>query len=333
MAGRMAHQYVIDDLGHLWGSSQGDLFNPWWDEQGRPTLTANCAAGVGTLSIGEFGTQRTFAFVLGSDGHLWARTPVPEGGAWVDHGVPPDRRVRATLPPIAAGPPPHEPCVPVLGDDGQLWLRTAAGLDWRWDNRSAPPGRLIFALVGAGTLAPEQGRQPIVAVVADDGHLWLNEPRDGASNWVDLGAPTAGEKVAAGIGGEVTIGPGGDGMNVVVVGTPSGHVWGRDWEPGGGGTWADLGSPGGARIHAGIGVIPDPHVAGGRLLLVIGGDQQLWAHGGVQGVQWMQWGLPRETSALSDGRAVVLDPLGPQPVAMMLGVDRRLWMATPGQPA
>lgn len=325
--GRMAHQCVIDEAGHLWASSQGEPFNPWWEEQGQPTPSVACAAGVGALTIGGFGAQRTWAFVLGNDGHLWARAPVPSGGSWVDHGMPPNRRVRAALPPLAVGMT-EEPCVPVLADDGQLWFRTATGPAWLWESRGAPPGHLIFTAVGAGALGPDQSRRPVVAVVADDGHVWLDAPQGGGSAWVELGAPSPTEKLAAGVGVDV-VSSAPASVGVFAVGTPSGHVWSRGWAPGGGGGWADLGSPNGQRIHGAVGVMADPRAAGGRLVLVIGNDRQLWAHTGAPGASWEAWGFPRDESPLNSGRAVVLDMLQPAPIAMMSSVDRRLWLATP----
>jgi hypothetical protein len=119
-------------------------------------------------------------------------------------------------------------------------------------------------------------------------------------------------------------------MRLAVVGTPSGHVWLRDWARG----WRHVGGhrqPGAVQIHVGVDVTSDPRPGMGRLAMVIGGDRQLWAYDGAPGQPWERWGLPRDTTALAGGRAVVLEMLRPQPIAMTLGADRGMWLATPEQ--
>jgi uncharacterized protein YaeQ len=220
--------------------------------------------------------------------------------------------------------------VPVLADDGHLWLRAAAGPEARWTDRGNPPGGRIFALVGAGPLSGSSSGLPFVAVAADDGHLWLNKP-EAASAWVDLGAPATGEQVVAGIGAmDVTLTGGTSAIEVVVVGSPSGHVWTRGWSPEStAGRWADLGNPTDRRIQAAIGLVPNV-AASGASTFIVAGDMQLWVRRKAgPDEQWTRWGRPHTSPGFGNGRGAVWPLAHRFATAVMIATDRRVWIPLP----
>ena len=318
--GLLAHVFVVDDEGRLWGSTQGDPFNPSWDDHGLPATGATAATAVGVTTAVDRGTgaQRSWVHVIGSDGHLHARSGTATDWSWVDHGAPPGRRVTAALPPpaVQAG---HDARVHTLADDGQLWLRA----DGAWDDRGTPPGQLIFALVGAGTL----GGRGVTATVGGDGHLWVETAGGTDPHWVDLGVPVDGERVAAGIGAIEVSDTGNVGLQIVVASAPSGRVWGRTWTAAGTARpWVDLGAPQGVRIRAALGLLANPAVPAGGLAFILADDGHAYVHDTVSGGGWDRWGDPGRAGPVTAGRAVLI--LDQRPAVVGLGADHRLWIAT-----
>jgi hypothetical protein len=325
--GLLSHVFLTDTDGRLWESRLGGIQLDSWDDHGLPAPRTGCRTGVGALAIPGRAGQRSWVFVLATDGRLWARSEGPDGWVWVDHGMPSDRRINATAAPVATEPSAGDPTVPVVGDDGQLWLRTPVGGEWTWVTRGTPPGLLIFRLVGAALFPTAQGSRLVTSVVTEDGRLFVDLRQGPAPGWIDLGTPLPGERVVAGIGaGMVTLG-GVPTLHVVVATAPGGHVWTRSWSPGAaGGNWTDLGRPPGPRLDDGVGVVPDPDDGSGALVFVLADGRKLWVRDSAgRDSEWTAWGLPLRADALAGGRAVAL---GTRTGAFMTDADAGLWLAT-----
>ncbi|MDD1061706.1 hypothetical protein NMG29_26405 [Streptomyces cocklensis] len=323
---------VIDGHGDLWSGELGaaldvgfgdEVNQDWkWSFHGRPAAAVTSAAGIGVLSMNDDYPQPTWLFVVGSDGHLWARTADAAGWAWVDHGTP-GTTIGSGTPPIAVNPA-DGPIVHVLADDGRLWMRSRSGHEWHWSDRGTPPGQLIFAVVGAAALATAAGTPPLAVVVTGDGLVRVSAPDGAAFAWTDLGTPTPGEKIVAGIGVEVVT-PGT--VDIAAVGSPSGQVWTLRWTPGGTPQWTARGRPGEAHIQTVVGTMPDPANEGGCLVAVIGSDEQVWVTATTGPDQtWSRWDPSVPATTVLEGKAVVL--LGEMPCSVVIDDRRRVHVVT-----
>jgi hypothetical protein len=327
--------HVIDEHRALWnfevwGSPTDGFFTPSssWTHHGQPTAGITCVAGVGTFSLSGIAPQPSWAFVVGSDGHLWARTAVADIWSWVDHGAPAGRSVEAGVGPIAVDLPGGQPAVHVLGDDGRLWMRSAGGDDPRWIDRGVPEGQLIFGVVGATAAPSGAGLLPIAVVITGDGHLWVNDTDGVSFRWHDLGAPAPTERIVAGLGMEVVAGPNDSfALEIAVRGSPSGQVWSRRWEPSGvPAPWVTHGRPADARIRAAVGTLPDPANPTACLIAVVGNDQQVWVTSSATPGVWTRWDPPPTIPAIVAGKAMVL--LGTVPSAVVMDSERRVTVVT-----
>ncbi|CAG6396341.1 hypothetical protein NMG29_26400 [Streptomyces cocklensis] len=327
--------FAIDEYGGLWvclrwasaedftvSEGLGNQLSTW-SYHGLPADAVTSAAGVGVFTVAGGNPQPSWVFVVGSDGHLWARTAEAAGWSWVDHGAPAGRLIEAGVSPIADDPA-DRPIVHVLADDGRLWMRSRSGPEWRWTDRGTPQGQLIFAIVGATALVTAEGRLPLAVVITEDGHLRVSVP-DGASfAWTDLGTPTPGEKIVAGIGVEVVT-PGT--VDIAAVGSPSKQVWTVRWTPGGTPLWTARGRPADADIQTTVGTTPEPNAAG-CLVTVIGNDKEIWVTTTAGSDHaWSRWdpNVP-STTALNGKTAVLLDTL---PCSVVIDDRRRVHVVTP----
>ncbi|MDD1061704.1 hypothetical protein NMG29_26395 [Streptomyces cocklensis] len=334
MIGRVV---VVDEYGDLWdtliegNSIQGLVGGPsGWSYHGQPTAAVTSVAGVGVITVVGGDPQPTWAFVVGSDGHLWARTADAAGWAWVDHGAPTGTSIKTGTAPIAVDPA-HGPIVHVLADDGRLWVRSRSGHEWGWSDRGTPPGRLIFTVVGAAPLVTAAERLLVAAVVVtDDGHLWISVADGDSFHWNDLGTPTPTERITAGIGVEAVTSAT---VDIAAVGSPGGGVWTLRWTPGGTPQWTARGRPGDALIQAVVGTMHDPANASGCLVALIGNDKWLWATATTgPGQTWSRWDRPPwdsdvpSTTLLSGKGAVFLDNL---PCSVVIDDRGRVHAVTP----
>ncbi|MGP4024354.1 hypothetical protein [Actinomadura sp. 3N407] len=328
---------VIDEVGAMWscelrGKPADTLFSSGnWTSHGTPAADVTAAAGIGTFTLGGMDPQPAWSFVVGSDGHLWARTTAGTGWTWVDHGTPPDTSVKAGVGPISAELPGGQPTVYVLADDGRLWMRSAGGDAPAWTDLGMPQGQLIFALVGAASPPSPAGLLPAVVVVTGDGHLWINDSDGGTSTWIDLGTPTPAERIVAGIGVEVMADVEHDSTALdiaVLAGSPSGQVWSNRWVRGRPSRWTAHGRPADARVRAAIGTMPDPANAAGCLIAVIGNDKQIWVAASAVSGGWTRWDPASATTTIAGGRGMDLLDMS---CAVVLDDARRLTIAKPMQ--
>ncbi len=83
--------YVIR-AGHLWSNSwTGSGYA--WNDLGLPAVGVNATSGAGafyfgTTDVSDSANQRLFAYVTGSDGHLYSNSWTGSGYAWGDRGLP-----------------------------------------------------------------------------------------------------------------------------------------------------------------------------------------------------------------------------------------------------
>ncbi|HEU5032971.1 MAG TPA: hypothetical protein VFV01_49200 [Spirillospora sp.] len=329
--------HVIDQDGEVWGcelrGKPSDTFSSGgiWTHHGPPAPGVTAAAGAGMLALGGLDPEPAWSFVVGSDGHLWARTTGGTGWTWVDHGAPEHTSVRSAAAPISAELPGGQPTVFALADDGRLWMRSAGEDAPGWTDLGMPEGQLIFALVGAECPPTEAGLLPAAFVVTGDGHLWVKDFEDGMFTWTDLGTPAPTEKIVAGIGVGIGPDPEQDSSTLevaVLSGSPSGQVWSLRWERGFPPRWTAHGRPGDARVRAGVGAITDPRARAGCLIAVLGNDRQIWVTSSATSVPWTRWDPWPAGTTTVDGLAAELLNL---PCALVLNDTGRLTIATPRQ--
>lgn len=140
---------------------------------------------VSSLGATTIGGDRAYAFVLGSDGHLWQNWWDDKTWQWNDVGVPSATVGLAGA--IGAGTANLGPYTFVLGSDGNLWKAYWNGSGFQWDNHGKPRATVgIERSMGTITLQGE----PLAFVRGTDGHLWQNAKGSNSSSWawIDLGA-------------------------------------------------------------------------------------------------------------------------------------------------
>ncbi|ROO86779.1 hypothetical protein EDD29_4359 [Actinocorallia herbida] len=327
---------VISEDGALWNCRLwGDLVSGgfatyfsqalFWTDHGTPAPNVTCTAGVGISSppVGA-PSDGTSIFVIGSDGHLWARKADAGGWTWVDHGAPAGAAVTTGVAPISPGPSPS-PLVHVLADDGRLWTHSSAGGP-AWTDHEAPPGQLIFAVIGAQPLTSAEGDFTVAAAVTADGHLWINVYDGSVSDWIDLGTPTPTERIGAGIGVS-RVSPA-DSLEIAVVGS-SEQVWTLRWSLAGSAQWTARGRPADARPRAPIGTLQDASAPATSLVLVVGIDHQIWRLS-TGGGGWSRWDPRSPTTKVLSGKAQTL--VHTLPCAVILDGDHRVHVVTSAIP-
>ena len=217
------HAFVVGSDGHLWRN--GSAGN--WDDRGTPTPGVTVAAGVGVVTVMDTPTasQRPYAFVLGSDEHLWVNWfDDTKDWQWTDLGTPfrnADvlRKVGAVTGMVTPTAP-QRPFAFVRGNDGRLWANWWNGSTWKWEDHGMPPsnglgGTSVAAEVGVLTVAWPSGgmkdnsptafeKRPFVFVRGSDGHLWVNWWGGVTQKWDRSDQGIASGGIAAGVGAVTT---------------------------------------------------------------------------------------------------------------------------------
>jgi hypothetical protein len=326
--------HVIDANGALWSCARWGTpgvglsdSRGFWTHHGRPAVGVKCAKGVGVFTMDLGVVEPSWAFVVGSDGRLWAKRGNPGGWAWVDHGAPSGRSIKMGAAPFAVDFLDGRPTVFALADDGRIWMRSAGADGLRWTDCGQPQGQLIFALIGAAAPVSLAGLLPAVVVITGNGHLWIADSDGDEFKWSDLGTPPA-EEIIAGIGvEEVADLPDSTALDIAVLAEPSGQVWSHRWARGRPSSWTPHGRPAGARIRDRIGTIPDPANPAGCLIAVIGNDHQVWVTPSTTPGAWSRWNPPQATTTIVGGKtAMLLDVL---PCAVVLDGEHRIHVVTP----
>jgi hypothetical protein len=336
--GEVNLHFAVDDAGNLWewNASQN------WVSHGVPSADIRVRAQVGAAWARGYMESPVFSsvFVIGTDGHLWERTPDPHW-QWVDHGKPAVDRITTTVSPLVVfvGEEGNSsyPEVPFVDADGHVWSRVSRS---QWADRSSPPGRAVVEFVGADGIShlDTDFGMSVAAAIADDGKVWGWSSDNG---WVSLGPPGTDDRAIAGIAaariGRLATGPvvaGGHPANgslqAIVLGGPGRRLWSVVWHPDTAAAqqWQDIGTPPGTTVRGTVGMIDRAPGRNGMRLVVIGSDGGLWlAVVPEQGAAaWTSLGLP--------GPAVVAGVLvrGEQnpwnATATVAAADGHLWSST-----
>ncbi|MCW6004452.1 hypothetical protein K1W54_07620 [Micromonospora sp. CPCC 205371] len=180
------------------------LDNGFWDggSLGSPSPTVSVVRGVGAVTgqLYAWEPQRPFAFVIGSDGHLWTRSRA--GGVWTgwqDQGTPTGTTVSAAVGAVAVHDSPSaagRPYVFVLGGDGHLWVNWWNGGRWQWYDQGVPPGSTLsssFIRVGVTTTQPvtEGSEYPQAFLLDAQRNLWRHGWNGSAWEWANYGRPSS----------------------------------------------------------------------------------------------------------------------------------------------
>ncbi len=159
-----------------------------------------------------------YAFVVGTDGHLWSNRWTGTERSWYDHGAP-----SAGLKidgPVGVTEVEEHPYAFVVGTDGHLWSNRWTSTEWSWYENGAPAGLTIAGPVGVTKVE----EHPYVFVVGSDGHLWCQWWTGTEWSWDDLGPPPDG-RIAAGVGATMS----GQYRNVFVLDTHQ-NLWVCWWD-------------------------------------------------------------------------------------------------------
>jgi hypothetical protein len=224
------YAYIVGSDGHIYVNHSTDwqVLNWIWRDLGQPNASTTVTWNVnpGLVSFQHAGENRIYAFIRGSDGHLWVHFwqgwRQAGAGSWADLGTPPGTTVFS------------EPGVVsfrfentdriyafVRGGDNHLHVCYWNGVDrWLWNDFGRPStgGRDVIALPGAGTTSvssapgvvpfrfvePHQTTDRIYAFVfGSDNHLYQCY-WNGVDAWLwnDLGTPAV---QAAAIRGDYTV--------------------------------------------------------------------------------------------------------------------------------
>jgi hypothetical protein len=168
----------------FWDGSQ------WrWADQGVPP-----SGGIADLSAITYreGTapQRIYAFVAGTNGHLYVNFWDGSQWRWADQGEPPSASVSG----IAAityreGTQPQRIYVFARGSNGHLYVNFWDGSQWRWADQGTPPSTSASGFPSA--IAYKEGNQPqrIYAFIkGGNNHLYVNFWDGFQWRWADQGS-------------------------------------------------------------------------------------------------------------------------------------------------
>lgn len=311
--------------GHLY-MNYWDGFEWMWADQGTPP-NATCASGPAVVSFVERdGTRKIYAFVGGSDGHLYINYWGGEKWQWADQGTPPNARLLATGPAAITVYTPYEGgtwlmYVFVQGSDGHLYVNFGSGppamSGWRWADQGTPQNTSVASGPGAITYE-EAGINRIYAFVeGNDGYLHVNYWDGSGWQWANQGAPP-----------NATVSntsPHNNGPRVIsyldrakvqriyaFVRGANLHLYVNYWD-GSSWRWADQGMPNTEGTIIGPGVIA-PFAGGGIPLIGEASDHLIYVFTHSRGLavnywdgsqwRWADQGTPPNTSVMS-GNGVI----------------------------
>jgi uncharacterized protein YfaP (DUF2135 family) len=143
-------------------------------------VLVNARVGVTTVMDSPGAPQRPYAWVIGSDRHLWANWWDGSAWHWSDMGTPGtglvvDAGVGVTTVMDSPGAP-QRPYAWVIGSDRHQWTNWWDGHAWHWSHMGRPGTGLVDAGVGVTTVTDSPGspQRPYAWVIGSDRHLWLN---------------------------------------------------------------------------------------------------------------------------------------------------------------
>jgi hypothetical protein len=229
--------FLVGTDGHLWQDYWDNNQWNWYDCGTPPSQTAGVivSSGVGVLETPD---GRPYAFVIGSDGHLWQNYWANNQWNWYDCGTPPSSTSGVTVSEGVGALVTSDgrPYAFVIASDGTLWQNYWDNNQWNWYSSGTPPSPTSGVAVskGVGVLMTSDGR-PYAFVIASDGHLWQNYWDNNQWNWFDSGMPGAGISCPVG----VTTAGSDDNPDAFVLGA-DGHLWLSSWD-GNQWNWLDLG--------------------------------------------------------------------------------------------
>ncbi len=232
------YAFVVGTEGHLWQNYWEN--NQWnWYDAGTPSTTTVAtvvSAGVGVCTTGD---GRLYAFVIGSDGHLWQNYWTGSTWVWDDLGTPGNVVSNTVTAGIGASTTPDgRPYAWVADSDGHLWQNYWTGSTWVWDDLGTP-GNVASNTVTAGVGVCHTGDGRLYAfVTGSDGHLWQNYWAGSTWVWYDMGAPLNSTTLTAAAGvGALSV----DGRPYAWLTSSNGHLCQNYWENGAW-NWIDLGA-------------------------------------------------------------------------------------------
>jgi hypothetical protein len=263
MQARRPYAFLRDSDGNLWEYSWDQQGQHFWYNLGPPSTGTSVASGIGAVTVKKSpdAPQRPYAYMLGTDGHLWENQWDGSRHIWTDLGAP-----RPGLPITGVGvttimndpQAAQRPYVYVVGSDGHLWENMWTGDRHVWTDLGMP-APAVGAATGIGTNAvkdnPSTGQRTYAYVRGTDGHLWENFWNGDRHVWNDLGLPGPRISIVAEAGTTAVLETPGSGQlpYVYVLGS-DGHLWANQWT-GSSYIWVDLGTPGNEkRIVSKVGV-------------------------------------------------------------------------------
>jgi phospholipase C len=300
-----------------------------------------------------------YAFVVGSDKHLWVDRWNGQAWSWSDLGQPGSGGdfVSVGVVTVDGG----RPYAFVVGTDGHLWVCWWSGQAWSWSDLGMPASGAISSALSVtvvdgsrphvfvrghdfqlwvcwwsgqawswsalghdvgnrvGAVTVDGSRPYVFVTGRTDQHVWQATWTGQAWSWSDQGLPASAGMVRGAVG-VVTVGTN---TYAFVIGI-DGHLWlnywtGRAW------AWSDQGMPGSGKIphDNGIGAT----FVGGRVYAFVrgGGDGHLWVnYWNGRAWSWSDLGLP--ASGRMRGAVGVVTVDGNRPYVFVLGSDGHLWL-------
>jgi hypothetical protein len=314
---------------------------PWWRrwtwaDQGAPPAVG-VAAGVGAITMMDnpYAMQRPFAFVQGTDGHLWVNWWTGNSWNWADLRTPPNFGIAEPVGVLTMMDNPNavqRPYVFVRGTDGHLWVNWWNGNSWSWADLSTPPNLGIAEPVGVLTMMdnPNAVQRPYVFVRGTDGHLWVDWWDGAAWNWTDLSTPhNVGIAEPVGV---LTMmdNPGAVQRPYVFVRGTDGHLWVDWWD--GAWNWTDLSTPPNAGIAEAVGVLTmmaNPDAVQRPYVFVRGTDGHLWVDWWDGAWNWTDLSTPPNVG-IAEAVGVLTMMANPdavqRPYVFVRGTDGHLWV-------
>jgi surface antigen len=313
LGGSRMHVFVQGSNGHLYDNTwQG---TSWvWGDQGVPATGVTVTGGAGTIYFGDnnvsnLSGSRLFAFVWGSNGHLYEESWQGSAWQWGDFGLPASGvTVSGGVGTIYMGDNNVSTLAGsrlfafVWGSNGHLYEQSWQGSAWQWGDFGLPASGVTVS-GGVGTIYMGDNNVSNLAnsklhafFQGSNGHLYELSWQGSAWQWGDFGLPASGVTVSGGVGtiyfGDNNVSNlSGSRLYAFVQGN-NGHLYNETWQ-GTAWAWGDLGVPAsGVTLTGGVGTIyfGDNNVSnysGSRIYAFVQGSNSHLYDENWQGTAWV----------------------------------------------
>lgn len=251
---RRIYAFIRGNDGHLHVNFTKGSNWQWADRGTPPRTTVEGSPGVITYKD-DTDTQRIYAFVRGSDGHLYVHYWKGSQWLWAHRGTPTGTTVKGSPGVITYKDrtDPQKIYAFIKGSDDHLYVNFWTGTKWKWADQGTPPGTSVsgrlsvvtysdpLVFVPKGVLHHRYPRRILAFVRSGYGHLYMHSWDGSYWKWINLGKPPG--TTYFGSPSAITYKDGTDPRRIqTFVNGSNDHLYVNSWD-GSDWQWVDQGKP------------------------------------------------------------------------------------------